>query len=82
MLRGLPLTKLHGVWSGQSTMTSSGTSPVGCPPKPPMLAVAAPPGTIPRTPTGSLLPVHLLHVYAQDKYHGCIRNDMMLMDKE
>jgi hypothetical protein len=47
-----------------------------------MLAVAAPPGTLPRTPTGTLLSVHLLHVYAQDKYHGCIRNDMMLIDKE
>jgi hypothetical protein len=27
----------------------------------------------------SLLPVHLLHADAQDKYHACIRNDMMLM---
>jgi hypothetical protein len=46
-----------------------------------VLAVATP-GMVPRTLTGSLLPVHLLHVYAQDKYHGCIRNDMMLMDEE
>jgi hypothetical protein len=27
----------------------------------------------------SLLLVHLFHADAQDKYHACIRNDMMLM---
>jgi hypothetical protein len=63
-------------------MTSSGTSLRATPPGPPVLVVAAPPGMIPRTPTGSHLPVHLLHVYAQDEYHGCIRNIMMLMDEE
>jgi hypothetical protein len=47
-----------------------------------VLAAAAPPGTLPQTPIGPLLPVHLLHVYAQDKYHGCIMNDMMLIDEE
>jgi hypothetical protein len=29
MLWGLPFMKLHGTWSGQSTTTSSGTSPAG-----------------------------------------------------
>jgi hypothetical protein len=47
-----------------------------------MWAAAAPPGMPPRTPIRSLLPVHLLHVYAQDKYHEYIRNDMMLMDEK
>jgi hypothetical protein len=36
---------------------------------------------VPQTPTRSLLLVHLLHVYAQDEYHGCIKNDMTLMDE-
>jgi hypothetical protein len=40
---------------------------------------AAAPRSAPRIPAVLLLPVHLLHAYAQDKYHGCIRNDMMLM---
>ena len=48
------------------------------PPEPPVLAAAAP-RSVPRIPAVSLLPVHLLHADAQDKYHGCIRNDMMLM---
>jgi hypothetical protein len=47
-----------------------------------VLVAVVPPGTVPRTPTGSLLPVYLLHTYAQDEYHGCIRNDMMLMDEQ
>ena len=47
------------------------------PPEPPVLATAA--RSVPRIPAGSLLPIHLLHADAQDKYHGCIRNDMMLM---
>ena len=49
------------------------------PPEPPVLAAAR---SVPRIPAGSLLPVHLLHADAQDKYHGCIRNDMMLMMNE
>jgi hypothetical protein len=48
------------------------------PPELPALTAAAPRST-PRIPAVLLLRVHLLHVYAQDKYHGCIRNDMMLM---
>ena len=52
------------------------------PPEPPMLATAAAAHSIPRIPAGLLLPVHLLHVDAKDKYHGCIRNDMMLMMNE
>ena len=51
------------------------------PPEPPVLAAAAP-RSVPRIPAGSLLSVHLLHADAQDKYHGCIRNDMMLMMNE
>ena len=47
------------------------------PPEPPVLAAAAP-RSVPRIPAVSLLPVHLLHADAQDNYHGCIRNDMML----
>ena len=47
------------------------------PPEPPVSAAAA--RSVPRIPAGSLLPVHLLHADSQDKYHGCIRNDMMLM---
>jgi hypothetical protein len=43
------------------------------PPEPPVLATATAPRSVPRTPTMSLLPVQLLHVYAQDKYHECIR---------
>ena len=50
------------------------------PPEPPVSAAAA--RSVPRIPAGSLLPVHLLHADAQDKYHGCIRNDMMLMMNE
>ena len=50
------------------------------PPEPPVSAAAA--RSVPRIPVGSLLPVHLLHADAQDKYHGCIRNDMMLMMNE
>jgi hypothetical protein len=73
MLRGLPFTKLHGRSSGHSTVTSSGTSP-----EPPVLD-AATPRSGPRILAVSLLSVHLLHACAQDKYHGCIRNDMMLM---
>ena len=51
------------------------------PPEPPVLAAAAP-LSVPRIPAVSHLPVHLLHADAQDKYHGCIRNDMMLMMNE
>ena len=51
------------------------------PSEPPVLAAAAP-HSVPRIPAVSLLPVHLLHADAQDKYHGCIRNDMMLMMNE
>ena len=40
------------------------------PPKPPVLAAAAP-RSVPRISAGSLLPLHLLHADAQDKYHGC-----------
>jgi hypothetical protein len=43
-----------------------------------VLAAAAP-CSVPQIPAVSLLPVYLLHACAQDKYHGCIRNDMMLM---
>ena len=48
------------------------------PPEPPVLAAAAP-RSVPQIPAVSLLPVHLLHTDAQDKYHGCVRNGMMLM---
>ena len=51
------------------------------PPEPPVLAAVAP-RSVPRIPAVSHLPVHLLHVDAQDKYHGYIRNDMMLMMNE
>jgi hypothetical protein len=34
------------------------------------------------TPAKSCPPIHLLHAYAQDEYHGYIRNDMMLMVDE
>ena len=47
------------------------------PPESPVPAAAA--RSVPRIPAGLLLPVHLLHADAKDKYHGCIRNDMMLM---
>ena len=50
------------------------------PPESPASAAAA--RSVPRIPAGLLLPVHLLHADAQDKYHGCIRNDMMLMMNE
>ena len=50
------------------------------PPEPPVSAAAA--HSVPRIPAGSLLLVHLLHADAKDKYHGCIRNDMMLMMNE
>ena len=50
------------------------------PPEPPVSAAAA--RSVPRIPAGSLLPIHLLHADAQHKYHGCIRNDMMLMMNE
>jgi hypothetical protein len=43
-----------------------------------VLAVVAP-RLGPRIPAVSLLLEHLLYACAQDKYHGCIRNDMMLM---
>ena len=79
MLRGLPFTKLQGRWSGHSTATSSGTLLKAAPPESPASAAAA--RSVPRIPAGLLLPVHLLHVDAQDKYHGCIRNDMMLNDE-
>ena len=54
--------------------------PRAAPPEPPVSAAAA--RSVPRIPARSLLPVHLLHADAQDKYHGCIRNDMMLMMNE
>ena len=50
------------------------------PPEPPVSAAAA--RSVPRIPAGSLLLVHLLHADARDKYHGCMRNDMMLMINE
>ena len=50
------------------------------PPEPPVSAAAA--RSVPRIPAGSLLPVHLLHADARDKYHGCIRNDMTLTMNE
>ena len=54
--------------------------PRAAPPEPPVLATVAP-RSVPRIPAVSHLPVHLLHADAQDKYHGCIRNDMMLNDE-
>ena len=51
------------------------------PPESSVLAAAAP-RSVPRIPAVSHLSVHLLHADAQDKYHGCIRNDMMLMMNE
>ena len=47
------------------------------PPELPVSAAAA--RSVPRIPVVLLPLVHLLHADAQDKYHGCIRNDMMLM---
>ena len=47
------------------------------PPESSVSATAA--RSVPRIPARSLLPVHLLHADARDEYHGCIRNDMMLM---
>jgi hypothetical protein len=38
--------------------------------------VDAPPDSAPRTLAESLLPAHLLHAYAQDKYHVCIRDEV------
>ena len=49
------------------------------PPESPVPAAAA--RSVPRIPAGSLLPVHLLHADAKDKYDGRIRNDMMLNDE-
>ena len=45
------------------------------PPEPPVLAAAA--RSVPRILAVLLPPVHLLHADARDKYHGCIRNDMI-----
>ena len=50
------------------------------PPESPVSAAAA--RSVPRILAGLLLPVHLLHADAKDKYHGCIRNDMMLIMNE
>ena len=50
------------------------------PPELPVSAAAA--RLVPRILVVSHLPVHLLHADAQDKYHGYIRNDMMLMMNE
>ena len=50
------------------------------PPESPVSVAAA--RSVPRILAGSLFPVHLLHADAQDKYHGCIKNDMMLMMNE
>ena len=60
-------------------------------PRPALLLKVAPPEfsmsaaaarSVRQIPAGLLLPVHLLHADAKDKYHGCIRNDMMLMMNE
>ena len=80
MLRGLPFTKLQGRWSGHSTVTRPALLLKVAPPE--SLVPAAAARSVPRIPAGLLLPVHLLHADAQDKYHGCIRNDMMLMMNE
>jgi hypothetical protein len=45
---------------------------VPAPPAPPL--VDAPPNLAPRTLAESLLLAHLLHEYAQDEYHVCIRD--------
>ena len=50
------------------------------PPESPTSAATA--RSVPRIPAGLLLLVHLLHADAKDKYHGYIRNDMMLMMNE
>jgi hypothetical protein len=41
-----------------------------------------PPDSFLRIPVGSLPRAHLLHAYAQDKYHECIRGDTRLMNGE
>jgi hypothetical protein len=43
--------------------------------------MAAPPG-LARIPEEGLPLEHLLHANARDKYHGCIRDDMMIMNEE
>ena len=77
MLRGLPFTKLQGRWSGTQRRPRLALLLKAAPPESPVSAAAD--RSVPRIPAGLLLPVHLLHADAKDKYHGCIRNDMMLM---
>jgi hypothetical protein len=71
---------LRACLSRSYTACDLGTQP------PPLLARAATPLELPgsshRTLATSHPPVHLLHANAQDEYHGCIRNDMMLMMDE
>jgi hypothetical protein len=50
-------------------------------PMAPMAGAADPLDPLPRIPVGSLPQAHLLHAYAQDKYHGCIRDNMMIMNE-
>ena len=78
MLRGLPFTKCTDGDLGTQRRPRLALLLRVAPPEPPMLAAAAP-RSVPRIPAVSHLLVHLLHADAQDKYHGCIRNDMMLM---
>jgi hypothetical protein len=47
----------------------------------PVAGVADPPNPLPQIPVGSLPRAHLLHAYAQAKYHGCTRYDMMIINK-
>ena len=80
MLRGLPSQSYTGGDLGTQRRPCLALLLKAAPPEPSMSAAAA--RSVPRIAAGSLLSVHLLHVNAQDKYHGCIRNDMMLMMNE
>ena len=80
MLRGLPFTKLQGQCPGTQRRPRLALLLKAVPPESPVSAAAD--RSVPRIPAGLLLPVHLLHADAKDKYHGCIRNDMMLMMNE
>jgi hypothetical protein len=51
-------------------------------PMAPVTGAANPPDPFPRIPVGSVPRAHLLQAYTQDKYYGCIRDDMMIINEE
>ena len=77
MLRGLPSQSCKDGGQGTQRRPRLALLLKAALPELPVSAAAA--RSVPRIPAGLLLPVHLLHADAKDKYHGCIRNDMMLM---